>query len=90
MTKKILIALAALAVLLATSNVALAPRAVYAQQYGQGVVLGEKAPEPIVHEPVPADLGDISPALLGGGLLSASGILLYLSRRKAPSSFEIK
>ena len=91
MTKKILVTLIALAVLLATSNVALAPRAVIAQQYGQGVVLGEKAPESIVHEPVKADLGDVSPALLAGGLLTSAGVLLYLSRRaKISSSFEIR
>ncbi|MCH7730527.1 hypothetical protein IID21_03260 [Patescibacteria group bacterium] len=84
MTKKVLTTLAVLAVLLA-------PRGVLAQQYGQGVVLGEEAPEVIIHEPVDAALGDISPALLGGGLLLASGILLYFSRRtKAQVSFEIK
>jgi len=45
----------------------------------------------VEHEPVDAALGDISPALLGGGLLTAAGILLYLSRRtKAQASFEIK
>jgi len=84
MTKKILVTLITLAVLLA-------PRGVYAQQYGQGVVLGEKAPESIVHEPVKADLGDVSPALLAGGLLTSAGVLLYLSRRaKISSSFEIR
>lgn len=84
MTKKVLVTLAVIAVLLA-------PRGVLAQQYGQGVVLGEEAPEVIIHEPVDAALGDISPALLGGGLLLASGILLYFSRRtKAQVSFEIK
>ena len=84
MTKKVLTTLAVLAVLLA-------PRGVLAQQYGQGVVLGEQTPELIVHEPVDAALGDISPALLGGGLLLVSGILLYFSRRtKAQVSFEIK
>lgn len=48
------------------------------QVYGGGVVCGIQAPE---HKPVEADLGDINPALIGGGLLLASGILLYLSRR---------
>lgn len=83
MTKKILASLAILAVLAA-------PRTTYAQQYGQGVVLGEEAPEVIVHEPVEAALGDVSPALLGAGLLVVSGILLYFSKKNSAPSFRIR
>ncbi len=61
--------------------VLLAPQSVFAQEncvtvYGGGVVCGVET-----HEPVDTDLGDINPAILGGGLLLTSGILLYLSRR---------
>ena len=88
--------LAALAVLMATSNVALAPRVsaktVCVQLYSGAVECHEEE-EPVLgvtHEPVKADLGDVSPAILGGGLLASAGILFYLSRRKALSSFGIK
>ena len=46
------------------------------QPYGNGVVCGAKT-----HEPVDAALGDINPAILGGGFLVASGTVLYLSKR---------
>jgi len=97
MTKKILITLIALAVLLATSNVALAPRVAHAntvcvQLYSGAVECREEEPVlGVKHEPVEADLGDVSPALLAGGLLTSAGVLLYLSRRaKISSSFEIR
>lgn len=89
MTKKILIALAALAVLLAP-RVARA-NTVCVQLYSGAVECREEEPVlGVKHEPVEADLGDVSPALLGGGLLTSAGVLLYLSRRKSLSSFEIK
>ena len=88
MTKKVLTALVTLAVL--------APRVVNAktvcvQLYSGAVECREEEPVlGVKHEPVQADLGDVSPAMLGGGLLAASGALLYLSRRKSLSSFGIK
>ena len=97
MTKKILITLIMLAVLSAKSDLALAPQSVYAktvcvQLYSGAVECREE--EPVLgkkHEPVEADLGDVSPALLAGGLLTSAGVLLYLSRRaKISSSFEIR
>jgi hypothetical protein len=55
------------------------PKAILAEEtcvtvYGGGVVCG-------AHEPVEAGLGDVNPAILGAGLLLASGVLLYLSKR---------
>ena len=51
---------------------------VQVQVYGGGVgtVCGEKT-----HEPVPADLAGITPAMVAGGLFLASGTLMYLSRK---------
>jgi hypothetical protein len=43
---------------------------------GVGVVCGTKT-----HEPVPADLAGLNPALIGGGLVLASGVLVVLSRK---------
>ena len=90
MTKIVITTLITLAVLLA-------PRVVYAKtvcvQLYSGAIECHEEEEPVLgvtHEPVKADLGDVSPAILGGGLLAASGVLLYLSRRKALSSFEIR
>ena len=91
MIKKILVTLIALAVLLAPPGIS--AKTVCVQQYSGAVECHEEEEQVlgVVHEPVEADLGDVSPALLGGGLLTVSGILLYLSRRtKAQASFEIK
>jgi LPXTG-motif cell wall-anchored protein len=62
------------------------PRAIFAQEncvsvYGGGVVCGTET-----HEPVETGLGNINPAILGIGLLAASGILLYLSKRAIAQS----
>ena len=55
--------------------------------YGGGVVCGVQAPE---HEPVDTDLADMNPLVLAGGLLLASGSLLYLSKKAKQGSFQIK
>lgn len=59
------------------------PTAVFAQEqtcvnfYGGGVICGAAAPE---HEPVEAGLAE-NLALIGGGLILASGLFFYLSRK---------
>lgn len=90
MTKKVLATLAVLAVLLA-------PRGIHAKtvcvQLYSGAVECREEEEQVLgveHEPVDAALGDISPALLGGGLLMVSGILLYFSKKNSSPSFKIR
>jgi LPXTG-motif cell wall-anchored protein len=69
------------------------PGAVLAQEetcvtvYGGGVVCGARTE---IHEPVDTGLADINPIVLGAGLLSASGVLFYISRRRQRRVFEIK
>ena len=72
--KKLFLSLAILVLTLST------PRAILAEEtcvsvYGGGVVCGAET-----HETVETGLGD-NPAILGAGLLMASGIFLYLSKR---------
>lgn len=65
------------------------PQVIHAQQYGQEAeVLGAQAPE-IVHEPIPAALGDFNFLALGLGLLLASAVLFYLSKRMQSRSRSI-
>ena len=51
--------------------------------YGGGVVCGAK------HEVVPTALGDINPALLGAGFLTASAALFIFSRKMRKNSSQI-
>ena len=70
--------------------VSLTPRGAYAktvctQEYGQPVICKEVEEQVlgVIHEPKETALGDINPALLGGAFIAASGLLFYLSKRKA-------
>lgn len=53
------------------------------QVYGGGVVCGAEAPE---HKPVEAGLAE-NLAIIGGGFLLASGVLLYYSRKVKTQEF---
>lgn len=85
MLKKILVAVTILSAVLATPQVSYA-KTICTQEYGQPVVCKEEEQVlAITHEPKPTALGDVNPAILGGGLVAASGVLLYLSKRKTTS-----
>jgi hypothetical protein len=85
MLKKILVAITLLTVVLVTPQTSYA-KTVCTQEYGQPVVCKEEEQVlAVTHEPKPTALGDVNPAILGGGLVGASGLLLYLSKRKKAS-----
>lgn len=82
----------ALATLVLTAALFLVPGGVYAktvctQAYGQPVECYEEEEVVLgIHEPVDADLGD-DLGVLSIGLLIASGIFIYLSKRIREPSF---
>ncbi len=85
MLKKILVATTLLTAVLSTPRPSYA-KTVCTQEYGQPVVCKEEEQVLAVsHEPKPTALGDVNPAILGGGLVFTSGLLLYLSKRKKAS-----
>ena len=85
MLKKILVATTLLTAVLSTPQTSYA-KTVCTQEYGQPVVCKEEEQVlAITHEPKETAIGDINPAILGGAFVSASGLLLYLSKRKTTS-----
>ncbi len=82
MSRKLLVSL-----VIAGSLFLLAPALASAQEqtctqvYGGGVVCGAATPE---HKPVPTGIGD-NLALMGGGFILASGVLLFLSKKAKKS-----
>ncbi|OGM15671.1 hypothetical protein A2V56_01865 [Candidatus Woesebacteria bacterium RBG_19FT_COMBO_42_9] len=85
MLKKFLVAFTLLTAVLSTPQISYA-KTVCTQEYGQPVVCREEEQVlAVTHEPKETAIGDINPAILGGALVSASGFLLYLSKRKTTS-----
>jgi hypothetical protein len=77
--------------IVAGSLIILAPAIASAQEqtctqvYGGGVVCGAAVPE---HKPLPTGIGE-NLAIIGGGFVLASGLLLFLSK-KAKKSLTIQ
>ena len=86
MLKKILVATILLTAVLSTPQISYA-KTVCTQEYGQPVVCREEEEKvlAVTHEPKETAIGDINPTILGGAFVSASGLLLYLSKRKTAS-----
>ena len=84
--RQLIVSLALVLTALFTAPVALAQETevTCTSVYGGGVVCGVKT-----HEAVPAALGDFNPALMGAGLIIASGLFVYLSKRVKRNSSQV-
>lgn len=78
--KKLVIIIASLLLILSARS-ASAAEETCTEVYGQGIVCGISTEEP-KHEPVNTGIADINPKIFAVSFIAASGLLLFVAKRK--------